>query len=107
VGPSGALAIATKLSALGNRFAGIEPMLLGILRTRNKEFKSEQRETPVWFSELGIRTTQWSLKMSKSLVPAKRFEMPEEFERFFDLPAMVGDEKHKITMISSRRSRTL
>jgi hypothetical protein len=33
------------------------------------------------------------LVMNKSLVPAKRFEMPEEFKRFFDAPAMVGDEK--------------
>jgi hypothetical protein len=31
--------------------------------------------------------------MSRSLVPAKPIEMPEEFKRFFDLPAMVGDEK--------------
>ena len=33
--------------------------------------------------------------MKKSLVPAKRIEMPEEFRRFFDLPAMVGGEKHE------------
>ena len=33
--------------------------------------------------------------MNKSLVPAKPIEMPKEFERFFDLPAMVGDEKHR------------
>jgi hypothetical protein len=33
--------------------------------------------------------------MKKSLVPAKPIEMPEEFQRFFDLPAMVGDEKHR------------
>src|SRR5271169_1754282 len=33
--------------------------------------------------------------MKKSLVPAESFEMPEEFQRFFDLPAMVGDEKHR------------
>jgi hypothetical protein len=32
--------------------------------------------------------------MSRSLVPPKPIEMPEEFIRFFDLPAMVGDEKH-------------
>ena len=31
--------------------------------------------------------------MNKSLVPAKPIELPEEFQRFFDLPAMVGDEK--------------
>ena len=31
--------------------------------------------------------------MIKPLVPAKPIEMPEEFKRFFDLPAMVGDEK--------------
>jgi len=31
--------------------------------------------------------------MNKSLVPAKPIEMPEEFQRFFDIPAMVGDEK--------------
>jgi hypothetical protein len=31
--------------------------------------------------------------MARSLVPAKPIEMPEEFQRFFDLPAMVGDEK--------------
>jgi hypothetical protein len=33
--------------------------------------------------------------MKKSLVPPKPIEMPKEFERFFDLPAMVGDEKHR------------
>ena len=33
--------------------------------------------------------------MKKSLVPAKRIEMPEEFQRFFDLPAMVGGEKYE------------
>ena len=33
--------------------------------------------------------------MKKSLVPAKPIEMPKEFERFFDLPAIVGDEKHR------------
>ncbi len=33
--------------------------------------------------------------MNKSLVPPKPIEMPKEFERFFDLPAMVGDEKHR------------
>jgi hypothetical protein len=35
------------------------------------------------------------MNMNKSLVPAKPIEMPKEFERFFDLPAMVGDEKHR------------
>jgi hypothetical protein len=33
------------------------------------------------------------MTMNKSLVPAKPIEMPEEFQRFFDLPEMVGDEK--------------
>jgi hypothetical protein len=33
--------------------------------------------------------------VNKSLIPAKLIEMPKEFERFFDLPAMVGDEKHR------------
>jgi hypothetical protein len=33
------------------------------------------------------------MNMDKSLVPAKPIEMPEEFQRFFDLPEMVGDEK--------------
>ena len=35
---------------------------------------------------------QRKTNMNKSLVPAKPIEMPEEFKRFFDLPAMVGDE---------------
>jgi hypothetical protein len=35
------------------------------------------------------------MNMNKSLVPAKPIEMPKEFERFFDLPAMVGEEKHR------------
>jgi hypothetical protein len=35
------------------------------------------------------------MNVKKSLVPAKPIEMPEEFQRFFDLPAMVGDEKHR------------
>jgi hypothetical protein len=33
--------------------------------------------------------------MKKSMVPVKPIEMPEEFQRFFDLPAMVGDETHQ------------
>jgi hypothetical protein len=31
--------------------------------------------------------------MNRALVAAKPIEMPEEFKRFFDIPAMFGDEK--------------
>ena len=31
--------------------------------------------------------------MNRSLAPTKPIEMPEEFKPFFDLPAMVGNEK--------------
>jgi hypothetical protein len=70
----------------------MEPMLLSVLQTRSEEFKREQRKSPIWFSELGFEKLE-ELNMDKSLVPAKPIEMPEEFKRFFDLPAMVGDEK--------------
>jgi hypothetical protein len=58
------VSITTKLPALGNR------------------------------SELGSNNSFFRrTKMSKSMLPAKPVEMPDEFRRFFDLPAVVRAEK--------------